>query len=66
MLRDVIPFATLIELQNKSTTPVPLPNAMFDRWVENSESVILNTIPVYWKGENRRGAADTDRPSSTD
>jgi hypothetical protein len=64
LLRDITPFVSLIEQQGKSTAPVPLPNAMFDRWVENSESVLLNTIPVYWKSENRRGSAEIARPSA--
>ena len=64
LLRDIAPFATLIEQQSKATVAVPLPNDMFDRWVENSESVLLNTIPVYWKNENRRGSAESGQPSS--
>ncbi|HYS56259.1 MAG TPA: hypothetical protein VER58_21070 [Thermoanaerobaculia bacterium] len=64
MLRDVTPFQKLIELQSKTTLPVPLSNEMFDRWVEASESVLLNTIPVYWKNENRRGTAESDQPLS--
>jgi hypothetical protein len=63
VLRDVTPFAKLIELQSKNAI-VPLPNDMFDRWVENSESVLLNTIPVYWKSEARRGTAENGQPSS--
>jgi hypothetical protein len=64
LLRDITPFATLIEQQSKATVPVPLPNEMFDRWVENSESVLLNTIPVYWKNENRGGTAESGHPSA--
>jgi hypothetical protein len=63
VLRDVTPFAKLIELQAKNAT-VPLPNDMFDRWVENSASVLLNSIPVYWKNENRAGTAESDRPAT--
>jgi len=66
VLRDVVPFQKLIEMQSRTAVPVPLPNEMFDRWVESSESVLLNTIPVYWKNENRRGTAESDRPSGTD
>jgi len=64
LLRDVTPFQKLIEQQSKTAVPVPLPNDMFDRWVESSESVLLNTIPVYWKNENRRGTAESDQPLS--
>jgi len=65
VLRDVAPFANLIELQNHTTSPIALPNSMFDRWVEGSESVLLNTIPVYWRGETRRGTADNNQPAGT-
>jgi len=64
VLRDVTPFINLIERQNRTPAPVPLPSDMFDHWVESSDSVLLNTIPVYWKGENRRGTAESDQPST--
>jgi hypothetical protein len=66
ILRDVTPFLKLIEQQNKTVVPIPLPNDVFDRWVENSGSVLLNTIPVYWKNENRRGTAESSQPAGTD
>jgi hypothetical protein len=64
LLRDVTPFASLIEQQSKTAVAVVLPDNMFDRWVENSESVVLNTIPVYWKNENRRGSAESGLPAA--
>lgn len=64
LLRDLTPFASLIEQQNKGGGAVPLPNDIFDRWVESSESVLLNTIPVYWKNENRRGTAESGLPAA--
>lgn len=64
LLRDITPFAKLIEQQIRTGLAVPLPNEMFDRWVENSESVLLNTIPVYWKNENRRGTAESGLPAA--
>ena len=65
VLRDVTAFANLIEQQNRNTTPIALPNSMFERWVEGSESVLLNTIPVYWRGESRRGTAESNEPAGT-
>lgn len=64
LLRDITPFASLIEQQSKGAVTVPLPNDMFDRWVESSGTVLLNTIPVYWKNENRRGAAESGLPAA--
>ena len=66
VLRDVTPFASLIEQQTRSTAPIALPNSMFDRWVEASDSILLNAIPVYWKGESARGSAESDRPAGTE
>jgi hypothetical protein len=66
VLRDVTPFARLIEQQNRTAAPVALPNNMFDHWVEASDSIVLNAIPVYWKGDSIRGTAESDRPAGTD
>jgi hypothetical protein len=63
VLRDVTPFVKLIEQQNRTPSSILLPNDMFDRWVESSDSVLLNAIPVYWKGESRRGTAENNQPS---
>jgi hypothetical protein len=65
VLRDVTPFASLIEQQSKGVA-VALPNSMFDRWVEGSDSILLNAIPVYWKGDGARGTAESDRPAGTE
>jgi hypothetical protein len=65
VLRDVTPFASLIEQQTKGAA-VALPNSMFDRWVEGSDSILLNAIPVYWKGDSARGTAESDRPAGTE
>jgi hypothetical protein len=64
LLRDVAAFAPLIAKQATSPTPLPFPNNMFDRWVEGSGSVYLNSIPIQWKNDYRPGGADSDRPPS--
>jgi hypothetical protein len=66
VLKDVTAFAGLIEQQNHNAAPIALPNSMFDRWVESSDSILLNAIPVYWKGDNIRGTAESDRPAGTE
>lgn len=62
VLRDVTPFVRLIEQQAQAATAPALPNDLFDRWVENSDSVLLNAIPVHWKNDTRRITAESDRP----
>jgi hypothetical protein len=64
LLRDVMPFASLIEQQKSGAATVALPNNMFDRWVEASDSILLNPIPVYWKGDSNHGAAESGRPGT--
>ena len=66
VLKDVSAFAKLIEEQKSAAMPLAFPADLFDRWVENSDSILLNTIPVYWKGESRRGTAESDQPAGTD
>lgn len=66
VLRDVTPFATLIEQQMRGNAAVLLPNNMFERWVEGSDSIMLNAIPVYWKGDSIRGTAESSRPAGTE
>lgn len=66
ILRDVAAFASLIEQQNRTAATVTLPNNMFDRWVEGSDSILLNAIPVYWKGDSKRGTAESDHPAGTE
>jgi len=64
LLRDVTAFASLIAQQKGGAVAVALPNNMFDRWVEASDSIVLNAIPVYWKGDGNRGAAESGRPGT--
>jgi len=64
LLKDVTAFAPLIEQQKSGVATVALPNNMFDRWVEASDSILLNPIPVYWKADTNRGAAESGRPGT--
>ncbi len=58
VLRDVKPFEAQLAQQAKSAVAPALPNDLFDQWVNASDAVFLNAIPVRW---NARGDA-----SSTD
>ncbi len=63
VLRDVKPFAALIEQQNKSAMPPPLSNESFDHWVAAVGSVFLNPIPVRWEGKGRESGVDAEQSS---
>jgi hypothetical protein len=49
LLKDLTPFLSLIAQQTATTTP-PLPNDLFDKWVDAVDAVFLNPIPVRWNG----------------
>jgi len=65
VLRDVAPFAKLMGMTSRAV-PVAFPADMFDHWVEASDSILLNTIPVYWQGESGRSSAENELPAGTD
>lgn len=61
VLRDLAPFARLIENQSAWTVPPALTNDLFDRWVEGSASVFLNALPIHWKADSRGMSAESNR-----
>ena len=62
VLRDLKPFANLIEQQQKSAAAPPLPNDLFDTWVSSVSSVELNALPVRWSNERVGVTAEASRP----
>jgi hypothetical protein len=64
ILRDIAAFTQLIEAQKQSPTPPPLPDSMFDHWVESTDTVFLNPIPVHWSNEPLRGGVDASRATA--
>jgi hypothetical protein len=48
VIRDIEPFAALISQQREAAQP-PLPDSLFETWVENNDAIFLNAIPVHWK-----------------
>jgi hypothetical protein len=61
VLRDLKPFAKLIEQQTKSAAAPPLPNELFDTWVASVSSVELNVLPVRWTNERQSVTAEMTR-----
>lgn len=58
LLRDLRPFAKLIEEQSHAAV-VPLPNDLFDQWVDSVSTVDLNSLPVRWTNSPRAGGAES-------
>jgi hypothetical protein len=48
VLRDIEPFAALIAQQRDTAQP-PLPDTLFETWIQNNDAIFLNAIPVQWK-----------------
>jgi hypothetical protein len=61
VLRDLRPFAKLIEEQSHAAV-VPLPNNIFDQWVDSVSTVDLNSLPVRWTNSPRAGTAESGAP----
>lgn len=65
VLRDLGPFTNLLAQQAQSATPPPLPNGLFDTWVDSVSSVELNVLPVRWSDERHGVTAEASRASGT-
>ena len=64
VLRDTAPFDALIEQQARAPqSPVPLPNELFDRWLDANDAIDLNAIPVQWTGPAKSPVASADQGS---
>ena len=56
VLRDVTPFEAQLAQQSKSAAVPALPNDLFDKWVDATDSVFLNKIPVRWNGRDEHSS----------
>ncbi len=50
-------FAPLVDIPEKAVHNPQLADALFQKWVENNETVVTNILPMRWLG----GSAITDR-----
>jgi hypothetical protein len=63
ILRDVRPYAALIEKQDGRTRQ-RLSDELFERWFESNDTIFLNAVPVYFQAapptsvEKRQAGAD--------
>jgi hypothetical protein len=49
-LDDTSTFAPLIEIKEKAVYDPKLADALFQKWVDNNETVVTNTLPMRWSG----------------
>ena len=61
-LGNVKPFSMLVNMQEKALVDPRLADELFARWIEGTESVTTNSLPVHWapRGEDPN-AADAPR-----
>jgi hypothetical protein len=55
ILRDLDPFAAMIETQSRTAPPQRLSDALFEQWFESTDTIFLNTLPVQWTGRMPSG-----------
>ena len=60
ILREITPFAELIQTQSRAR----LSDELFTRWMESSESIFLNSVPIGWSArEANPGTVDASQRS---
>ena len=60
-LRDVAPFASLIDRQADALKPVELTDKQFDQWIESNDTIFLNAIPVRYDPGAKSNLADASQ-----
>jgi len=59
VLRDLTAFRDLIARSSESAAPIPLPNALFDTWLDANDTILCNSIPVRWNGSGSKDKLPT-------
>jgi hypothetical protein len=63
VLRDVAAFRQAIAAQQQPNAVVAVTNDMFDRWIDENDSIELNELPVRWSSEPaNEGVTTADQP----
>lgn len=61
-LDDTATFAKLVDIPEKAVYDPKLANDLFQKWVENNETVVTNTLPMRWQGTTA-AAGDPSTPT---
>jgi hypothetical protein len=57
-LGDPAPFAMLVGIPERSVRDKKLADELFPKWVERTETVTTNALPMRWQGPASSGAGD--------
>lgn len=61
VLREVTSFLSLIDEQARTTTPIMLTDQQFDQWLQSSDTIFLNAIPVHYTGGPKDNLTDASQ-----
>ena len=61
ILRNLAPFADLIRNQPETRTGQQLSDELFDRWLEGSDTIFLNVLPVGWSPRDPSANVDASQ-----
>jgi hypothetical protein len=61
-LENITPFAPLIDIPEKAVHDPKLADALFQKWVENNETVVTNILPMRWQGGGMAAMGDQLAP----
>ncbi len=61
ILRNLAIFRPLIDQQTKSAAPITLSDTQFEKWLENSDTIVLNEIPVDFSAAPKDGMSDASQ-----
>lgn len=61
-LGDPAPFAMLVDIPEKAVRDKKLADELFPKWVERTETVTTNALPMHWQGPAGSGFEDPAPP----
>jgi len=62
-LGDTAPFVKLIDIPEKAVRDRDLAAQLFPKWVERSETVTTNSLPMHWQGPRPTGIEESPQQS---
>jgi hypothetical protein len=57
-LGDPAPFAQLVDIPERAVRDKKLAAELFPKWVEGTETVTTNSLPMHWQGPRTTGIED--------
>jgi len=61
-LGDPAPFAMLVDIPERAVRDKKLADELFPKWVERTESVTTNSLPMHWQGPRGSGFDEPPPP----